>query len=742
MKNRNSYLIRAITLFLSAFMFVSSAVTCVSAAGAATYLSGNQPTPKFEEFTQPESVDAKIVSIGEGGELIYADYDGNGATLIDFSRVGYRKGEESIPDVKVVKTIEPGNLTDHTALIQGAIKEVAALPLEKRGAILLKAGVYNISSALNIGASGIVLRGEGQGENGTVIYDTRKSKVTTLTVKGTGYYSTSGAKATLNDSYVPMGKTELKLSSVSQFKVGDNVAVACTPNNLWVQTLGMDVIPGSGSVQWKASEYVLTYERVVTAVDSEKSSITIDTAIPLTLDSKYYAATVQKIVDSAGRITECGVENIRFVSYFKKSVVDTNGRFTDENHGWTAISTSNCRNCWVTGVTAKNYGNSAVVVGGKSINVTVDGCSFLEPVSMVEGGYRYSFYINGGQYVLFKNCYSYDSRHDYVLSSRHCGPNVFLDCIAEDSNNGSEPHHRWSTGTMYDNVYQIGEKRLGYFLCINAGKNGTGHGWMGANTVFWNCLSPVILVGKPQTEQNFAVGAYGIYDITTEEKETYIQKRYYKFTTPTIVTPNYPATKIFIGSPMHGTGYIESPYNPVNPSSLYKAQLSYRLYGDATKNVKPCAPILEYPRTDSEWEKSSVAFGGVCDKNAEKVYVYVDGEKHEATLSSDRRNAFSLTLSLKKGYHDVYVTQEINGIESDRNATRSVYVKFVRGDMDADLDLDSDDAIYLLRHVLKPSSYPIKQNGDVDGNNVVNNDDAIYLLRHIFDAAKYPLVGD
>ena len=62
--------------------------------------------------------------------------------------------------------------------------------------------------------------------------------------------------------------------------------------------------------------------------------------------------------------------------------------------------------------------------------------------------------------------------------------------------------------------------------------------------------------------------------------------------------------------------------------------------------------------------------------------------------------------------------------------------------MDADLDLDSDDAIYLLRHVLKPSSYPIKQNGDVDGNNVVNNDDAIYLLRHIFDAAKYPLVGD
>ena len=623
--------------------------------------------PAFKEYSQLDRVDAEIVSIGDNGELIYADHDGTGGRLLDFSYCGYKRGEEEIPDVKVVKTIEPGDLADHTALIQGAIDEVAALPLEERGAILLRAGKYTVTGTLKINASGIVLRGEGQGENGTIIYDSRATaSVSTLTVAGTGYYSyVSGTKTTLNSDYVASGVNVLPLSSVSKYKAGDSVLVVCTPNNLWVQTLGMDVIPGATAVQWEAGDYVMTYERVVTAVDETGGTITLDVGIPLTLDSQYYTATVEKIRDNSGRISECGVEDIRFVSYY-------NGEISDENHPYTAVSTSNCRNCWVRNVSAQHYYMSAITVGSRSINVTVDGCSYLEPISKVEGGRRYSFYMSNCQYALFKNCYSYDSRHDYVLNSRVCGPNVFLDSVAEDSNNGSEPHHRWSNGTLFDNIYQIGSIRLGYFLAINAGNNGTGHGWMGANTIFWNCLSPAILVGKPQTEQNFAVGAYGVYDITPAQKQVYVNKRYNKFTTPTIVTPNYPSTKDYAESPMYGTGYIESPYNPVNPSSLYKAQLSYRLYGDARVNVKPSAPILEYPRTDYKSDSHLVTFSGKCDINADKVFVYVGGEKHE--IAVDTSKEYSLTLNLENGYYDVSVSQEIGGIESDRNASRTILV--------------------------------------------------------------------
>ena len=628
-------------------------------------------SPGFERFHQNEYVDAKIVSVGDNGKLVYADFDGNGSTLIDYSYAGYKRGEEPIPDVKVVKTIDANYRDNHTSLIQNAINEVAALPLEQRGAILLKAGTYVISDTIKITASGIVLRGEGQGENGTVIYDTRKvDGNTSLQIKGAGNYTAvSGSKTTLVNDYVPMGQTTLKLSAVNSYQAGDHLKIICSPNQLWVQTLGMDVIPGSGKTQWTPNEYVIIYERVITAVDSANSTVTIDTGIPLTLDKVYYSVAVEEIVDHKDRITEVGVENLRLLSYYDDTIKDEKGRLVDNNHTGTPLSFSNCRNCWATDVTAKGY-TVGYTLGSKAINVTVENCSNIDPVSTVEGGRRYAFQFNYSEYCLVKNCYSNDSRHDYVLGSKVPGPNVFLGGIAQDGNAGVEPHQRWSTGTLYDNIYITGWQRLSYIQLVNRGNYGSGHGWACANTIMWNCLAPGLVVAKPQTEQNFAVGTYGIYQVSVNG---YLGG-YKKFITPTIVTPNYPSAQSFDGSPMYGNGYIESPYNPVNPSSLYKAQLSYRLYGDATKNVAPCAPILNYPLYDTKSDSYTVTFSGVADINAKNVFVYVDGEKHEAKFSANGGNEYSLDLNLVNGYHDVYVTQVIDGIESDRNATRSFLV--------------------------------------------------------------------
>ena len=146
-------------------------------------------------------------------------------------------------------------------MIQQAIDEVAAMPDNKRGAILLKAGKYTVSDTLKINASGVVLRGEGQGENGTVIYDVRKkAEITTLQIKGDSAYSgVENTTATLTDTYVAMGETALALSAVSAYSAGDNVRVVCKPNDLWIKTLGMDLLPGDGVTQWSAGEYVMTY---------------------------------------------------------------------------------------------------------------------------------------------------------------------------------------------------------------------------------------------------------------------------------------------------------------------------------------------------------------------------------------------------------------------------------------------------------------------------------------------------
>ncbi|MBO4501098.1 MAG: hypothetical protein J5760_02555 [Clostridia bacterium] len=63
----------------------------------------------------------------------------------------------------------------------------------------------------------------------------------------------------------------------------------------------------------------------------------------------------------------------------------------------------------------------------------------------------------------------------------------------------------------------------------------------------------------------------------------------------------------------------------------------------------------------------------------------------------------------------------------------------LRGDMDRDGDVDSDDAIYLLRYTLFPVDYPILQDADFTKNGAEGSEDAIYLLRHTLFAADFPL---
>jgi hypothetical protein len=65
--------------------------------------------------------------------------------------------------------------------------------------------------------------------------------------------------------------------------------------------------------------------------------------------------------------------------------------------------------------------------------------------------------------------------------------------------------------------------------------------------------------------------------------------------------------------------------------------------------------------------------------------------------------------------------------------------RYIRGDMDANDHVDSNDAIYLLRHTLNGGRYPIFQNGDVNGDGTVDSNDAIYLLRHTLNQTRYPL---
>ena len=79
--------------------------------------------------------------------------------------------------------------------------------------------------------------------------------------------------------------------------------------------------------------------------------------------------------------------------------------------------------------------------------------------------------------------------------------------------------------------------------------------------------------------------------------------------------------------------------------------------------------------------------------------------------------------------------------EYDPDCDHCGYVRYIRGDFDADGDVDSNDAIYLLYYTqLGEENYPLSQSGDVNGDGYVNSDDAVYLVYYtFFGSYEYPL---
>ena len=116
-----------------------------------------------------------------------------------------------------------------------------------------------------------------------------------------------------------------------------------------------------------------------------------------------------------------------------------------------------------------------------------------------EASMRYEsplFNVSDGIGNLFQRCYSEEARHDFVTGSRVTGPNVWLDSLSLDSTNDDGPHHRWSTGVLLDNV-------LSFKMHVeNRHDSGSGHGWSGAQVLFWNGLAEAIRCDAPRGAMN------------------------------------------------------------------------------------------------------------------------------------------------------------------------------------------------------------------------------------------------
>lgn len=488
------------------------------------------------------------VRLGAEGRLVYrADERGN--AIPDFSRAGYGGGGVALPVLPVVRTLEPRSEGDDGARIQAALDELGTLPADARGfrgALLLKRGVYRVAGQLRIGASGVVLRGEGQGADGTVILATGRGKRLLLYVGASGVRreEVRGTRRRVTEAYVPWSATTLSVERTDGLAVGDRIVVFRPSTAEWIRELGMDRIlnrpntPPGTTKMWEAGGYDLHIERTIVAIENRR--LTLDAPVMIALDERFGGAFVHLYRHERNR--ENGVENLRLVSEYER------GRETeDEDHAQVAIHLDQVENAWVRDVTVQHF-SGGILARYDSLFTTIQDCTYIDPVSIITGGRRYSFVLDG-QYGLVQRCTATEARHGFMTGARVRGPNVFLDGASLKSHSDSGPHHRWAVGILYDNIRDSKELNV-----QDRQYAGSGHGWAGGQNVFWNCISPSIVVQQPPTAQNYAIGCIGELEAGQWNREA-------------------------------ARGVVDSHGRPVEPRSLYLAQLAERLGPEAVAAI-------------------------------------------------------------------------------------------------------------------------------------------------------------
>jgi hypothetical protein len=513
-----------------------------------------------------------LIYPGTGGGLVYKS-DSIGNRIPDFSHAGYKGGGVAIPFVPVKKTLWP--ITgDNSVSLQTAIDSISSLPPDVsgfRGAILLKMGLYLLENPIYIKASGVVLRGEGMSDLGTILIGrlpkegqgSGMRRPALLNISGSaGCIAMEETKQSITDNYVPVGSRTFNVSSARGFKAGDKVLVRRFSNEEWIREIGQDSV-SAGRFRWKP--FTISYDRVIT--DVKGNSITIDAPVFCAIEKVWGGGDVVKYADSQ-RIMQVGVENLRGISEYNPAVrmreygnmdrgnfdgrgskYESDEYYADENHYFNFIQFNNVVNGWVRNVSALHFGSSVVQTLPGSKWITIQDCQSWEPVSVRAGARRFTFQLNG-QLALVQRCFSQKGRHSFVMQGSASSGNVFLHCEAMHPFSSSEPHANWVNGALYDNVKAPLTARYWKDISI---------GWAGANVVFWNCEGDFI-VQKPPTAQNYSFGHIGLASVIFN---TQLQDQ---------TKPN---------------GHVEWMDKHVAPKSLYLTQLKDRLGENALKNILP-----------------------------------------------------------------------------------------------------------------------------------------------------------
>jgi hypothetical protein len=498
-----------------------------------------------------DSPEKPWVSLSDDGTLSYRT-TAAGDRVMDFSYAGYHAGGVAIPSPPTVMTVTPRGTGDDALAIQKAIDQVSARPLTNgfRGAVLLGPGTFRCESSITLKASGVVLRGSGSGKDGTTLL-LRGQPHTAIVIDGpsTTNPGVIGSPVRVTDQYVPSGAISLDVVDAGAFAVNDTVHVVKSVTPEWVEFMGMDTLVRDGKPQtWVRGG--IRMERTISRIAGNR--LTFDVPLPDSLDAKFLGptgATVVK-VPKPDRLSEIGIESLRIVSPPQKvKLLDPQFR---------AISAEAVADAWIRDLFIEETVNS-VSLGRNTRRITVQQVTINHTTKIVGAAKPIDIGCDGSQILIDRCSGSGDELFFIATGSKVYGPNVALHCTYQGSGR-IQPHHRWATGFLVDNC-DVSDGGIDF---MNRGAFGTGHGWTIGWAVAWNCSAKSFVIQQPPGACNWAIGCKGK-----------------QVKSPMPNPAGTPAERRTLPQ-----GYIESHGVPVEPASLYLAQLNARLGPSAAKNTE------------------------------------------------------------------------------------------------------------------------------------------------------------
>jgi hypothetical protein len=491
--------------------------------------------------------EGEAVRMGDTGRLVYEE-DAMGNRVPDFSSAGYAGGGVSLPVAPVHVVIAPGE--NDRARIQAALDFVANMEPDAegiRGAVQLTSGTFNLDGSLDITASGVILRGAGDGVDGTVLKVAYEGREALIRVCGVNS-ERMGPEVPITANHVPVGALKIPLENADSFAEGERIRIRRPSPVEWIEAVGMHVAPARTHYAWKAGKLDIVWERRVVAVEADH--ILLDAPLTTALEKRFGSGVVYAYRND-GRVSNVGVEQLRLLCPLNSQ------NPLSEEHAWIGIQVDYVEDSWIRNVTGEGLASALVYLGSETRAITVMDTTSTAPQSEIGGYRRFAFFSAGGQ-NLFVRCVAKDALHAFAAGYLTPGPVVFFECNATQVGGFSGSTGSWASGLLFDNVHISG----GALALDNLEVGYAGVGWAAANSVLWQSSASRIICRSPQGALNWAIGTWGQF---------------------------------------WGDGRWQSSNEFVDPDSLYRAQLAERM-GDAALDA--LEPVHAAPQSDASlaWE--------------------------------------------------------------------------------------------------------------------------------------------